>query len=117
MAVANRRWVTCETRRGAEDVLSLKLKQARQPIGSSSIDRTTLAKLAVQWLEIVGQSAKARTVQSYRHNLYVHILPALGRFRLDRLRKGAIRDFLIEKLRAGLSRNTVRLIHAKLRAM
>jgi len=45
------------------------------------------------------------------------ILPALGDVKIRQLPKGRIKTLLAEKLNRGLSRNTVRIVHATLRAM
>jgi integrase len=44
-------------------------------------------------------------------------VPVFGRLRLDQLERGTIKRFLAGKLNEGLTRNSVRIIHATLRGM
>jgi hypothetical protein len=48
--------------------------------------------------------------------LRVHIIPTLGSTKVRQLSKGYVKTFLAEKLKSGLSRNTVR-IHATVRGL
>jgi len=56
-------------------------------------------------------------LQGYRDTLRLHVLPALGRVKVRQLHKGHIRNLLTEKLQGNLARNSVRLIHATIRAL
>ena len=76
----------------------------------------TLAKYAERWLKLCA-SLKPGTQEGYEQKLRKHILPTLGQRRLKDLTRGDVRSLLAEKLQAGLARDTVRLIHATLRAM
>ena len=76
----------------------------------------TLAEYARRWLKLCA-SLKPGTQEGYEQKLRKHILPILGQRRLRNLTRGDVRSLLAEKLQAGLSRDTVRLIHATLRAM
>src|SRR5262245_17797999 len=129
-----RRWVTCETRRQAEDVLTERVREARQlmqPVVDSNI---TLNVYAERWLNLIAATVKPRTQKGYAKTLRLHILPVLGATRIRLLQKGRIKSFLAEKLREGkvkriletgvmkevrepLARDSVRIIHATLRAM
>ena len=114
---AIRRWVTCETRREAEAVLTAKLQQARQLIRPSVDQNITLAAYAERWLGLVQASIKPRTLASYRQTVRLHLVPHLGSTRICRLAKGRVKALLAAKLTGGLSRNSVRIVHATLRAM
>jgi hypothetical protein len=46
-----------------------------------------------------------------------HVLPVLGTCRVQYIDKGTIKNLLANKLAAWLSRNTVRILHATLRAL
>ena len=59
-------------------------------------------------------SLAPKTVTGYREMLHGHLLPELGSIKLQELRRGTVRDLLLRKHRAGLSKNTVRLIRATL---
>src|SRR3972149_8397840 len=112
-----RRWVTCSTKRDAEKVLAEKLREAGQPTKAVVDMNITIADYAVRWLSLLENNVKPRTLRSYEENLRIHLLPLFGRMKLRLLARGRIKSFLVEKQKVGLSRNTVRLIHATLRAM
>ena len=57
---------------------------------------------------------KASTVIRDRPILHKHLIPALGKKRLADLKPDAIQVMYAEKLTAGLSPTTVRLIHTTL---
>src|SRR3990172_6753810 len=84
------------------------MKPRRNPV--------TLAEYAQRWLKLCA-SLKPGTQEGYEQKLRKHILPTLGQRKLRELTRGNVRSLLAEKLQAGLSRDTVRLIHATLRAM
>jgi hypothetical protein len=72
---------------------------------------------AERWLAHVRGGLKARTIESYRGKLDLHILPAFGSLPLRKLHRSAIKALLAEKRAAGLGVDSVRLIHATLRGM
>ena len=113
-----RRWVTCETRRQAEDVLSERVRESRQvtrPVVDAGI---TLEAYATRWLGLISGSVKRRTAETYAGILTRHILPALGRLKVRELHRGRVKALLAEKLgRGGLSRGTVSLVQSTLRAL
>lgn len=112
-----RRWVTCRTRREAEDVLTEKLHESRQPTRPVADSNITLAAYAARWLGLISASVKLRTLETYQSTLRLHLLPVFGGVRVRQLHKGRVKAFLAQKLAAGLSRNSVRIIHATLRAL
>jgi len=112
-----RRWVTCSTKREAEKVLAEKLREAGQPTKAVVEMNITVADYAVRWLSLLENNVKPRTLRSYEENLRIHLLPLFGGAKLRLLARGRIKSFLVDKQKERLSRNTVRLIHATLRAM
>jgi len=112
-----RRWVTCSTKREAEKVLAEKLREAGQPTKSVVELNIAVSEYAARWLSLLESNVKPRTLRSYEENLRIHLLPSFGRTKLRLLARGRIKSFLVAKRKARLSRNTVRLIHATLRAM
>jgi integrase len=140
-AAGIRRWVTCETRRLAEDVLSAKLQESRQPTRPVVDPDITLADYAERWLVLIGSTVKPRTLDGHRYVLDLHVLPMLGRVKVRQLHKGQIRAFLALKLESGrlprqkkgdeggektkpvepaepgLARGSVRIIYSTLRAL
>ncbi len=129
-----RRWVTCQTRREANDLCADKQREARQAIRPLVDPDTTVAEYAERWLPLIKASVKRSTAESYEQTLKLHILPALGNVKVRQLPRGRIKTLLAEKLREGkvkrkvergvtkeirspLARDSVRIIHATLRAM
>ena len=129
-----RRWISCETRRQAEDVLSERLRESRQPVQPVVDTNITVAQYAERWLALIAAGLKPRTVETHRTALRLHVLPTPGRVKIRLLQKGHIKTLLAELLQRGwikeiteggvtrevrlpLSRGSVRIIHATLRAM
>ncbi len=112
-----RRWVTCQTRREAQGVLAKKFEESRQPTRPAVEPDITFGNYAERWLGLIVHSVKPRTLESYRNTLRLHLLPTFGGMKLRQLHKGWVKAFLAKKLASGLSRNSVRIIHATLRAL
>ena len=112
-----RRWVTCETKREAEKVLAEKLREAGHPTKAAVDPNVTIAQYGDRWLALRENSLKPTTLKSYAEKLRLHIVPRFGRIKLRLLSRGHIKTFLTDKQSDSLSRNTVRLIHATLRAI
>lgn len=69
--------------------------------------RQTVAEFLDEWLEKDAKpNVKARTYERYQEIVNVHLKPALGATRLDRLTPAAIAGLLVEKREAGLSGRT-----------
>ena len=83
-------------------------------------DRQPLAVFAAEWLD--GHRAKPSTMDSYRKNLRLHVLPTLGKIPLQSVTTAQI-DALYRKLEregrvdgtGGLSPTTVKYVHVILR--
>ncbi len=116
-ATGRRRWVTCATRREADSVLEQKLRDSRQTARPAVDPDIRTAAYAERWLSIIEAVLKPRTLDSYKRTLKLHLLPVFGTIKTRQLHKGRIKAFLAHKLTSGLSRNSVRIIHATLRAM
>ncbi len=117
-----RHWITCDTRREADAALGRVHRQPKRRSRPTVDSRITVAEYSRRWLELVranvaAGSLKPRTLESYEDTVRLHIVPAIGGSRVVDLDQSRILDFLSEKLAAGLSRNTVRIIHAALRRM
>ncbi len=76
----------------------------------------TVRSYSKHWLGLCAP-LKPGTIEGYEQKLRKHILPTLGRVHLRDLTRGQVKALLAQKLGARLSRDTVRLIHATLRAM
>lgn len=75
----------------------------------------TLSEFTERWLKAKQAEKKATTNESYSDTCRLHIKPALGRHRLNKLTTIHINDYLTQKLEAGLAPATVKrhkaLIH------
>lgn len=112
-----RRWRTFGSKREAEDFLAKTIPEVRQRRRAVVPVTTTLAQYADRWLHLIGCTVKPRTLTSYAGMLRLHVLPVLGAWRVQYIDKGTIKNLLANKLAAGLSRNTVRILHAALRVL
>lgn len=59
---------------------------------------------------------RPRTLANYRWTVERHVLPALGKLRLDKVRPEHLTRLYRDKVAAGLSPATVRYVHAVIRA-
>lgn len=75
-----------------------KLNDAKQHLSEHSdlpTSSITLEKWVAKWLtEIAPKNLNPNTLRSYRSSLTHHVVPRLGKRRLDRLQPGAIREAL-----------------------
>lgn len=121
-----RRWVPAGTRRAdAERVLAdlIRRKYDGEPVPT---EKLTLAEYLVErWLPIQKSRLRASTYDSYRRNIELHVIPALGRRPLEKLTAEDLDLFYAALLTGGrkriakegrrsaegLSAKTVRNIH------
>jgi integrase len=111
-----RRWESFRTKGQAEEAFARVVPASRERQVPAVHSGVTLAEYAGRWLGLCA-GLKPRTVQGYREKLKLHILPALGTFKVRKIHRSVIKSLLAEKQSSGLSVETVRLIHATLRAM
>jgi integrase len=111
-----RRWETYRTKTAAEDRLAVVLPASRERQHPAVSPDVTVREYAERWLTLCA-GLKPRTLESYRHKLNGHILPALGSFKVRKLHRGVIKTLLAEKQASGFAPDSVRLIHAALRRM
>jgi len=112
-----RRWVTCDTRGEAQGVLSEKLRESRQASRPAVNPDITVSAYLARWETLIASGIKSRTLADYKDTFRLHLTPAFGPMKIRHLHRGRIKVLLAEKLASGLSRNSVRIIHATLRAM
>jgi integrase len=74
--------------------------------------RTDLATYFSEWLDIIKPTVHIRTWQQYSHVAQRHLMPSLGRIKLNDLRPDQIQAVYTSKLEAGIGARTVRLMHA-----
>ncbi len=112
-----RRWKTFTTRRQAEDFLDAERPKCRQWSRALVHPDITLEKYAARWKQQIAATVKPRTVEAYTQILDQHLVPVFGSIKVRQLQRGQIKNLLVEKLNDGMARNTVRNLHACLRAM
>jgi len=112
--------VPAGTRRGDAEKLVTELVKRRNEGQTVVTDKATLGDYLVdRWLPIQRTRLRASTYDSYRRNIELHVIPALGRRPLDKLTVDDL-DLLYARLLmnghkgekgGGLSPKTVRYIH------
>jgi hypothetical protein len=83
--------------------------------------KETVASYFERWIDTysgrTSRGLRDTTRDGYRAMMKTHLLPTLGHVRLSRLRQRDLRDLATVLFARGLSRNTVRLALAPMRAM
>jgi hypothetical protein len=116
----HRHWETIGTnKKEAEDKLAEKMIEIRKGSYNPASGKVAVKEYARTWLKTYTQlnNLKASTVRSYGQCLDKYILPALGDLSLRAVRRDTVKVFVGNLGKQGLSRNSVRIIHATLRAM
>lgn len=97
-----RRWVQAGTRRGdAEKLLAELVKRSHQ--GETVVsEKLTLGEyLTERWLPVQEARLRKSSFESYRRNIELHVLPALGKRPLDQLTPEDIDMFYAALLKGG----------------
>src|SRR5215211_2128980 len=77
----------------------------------------TLGQWLERWLEDVVKPGKGhRTYATHRQQVRSHVAPAIGRIKLEALRKAHVDRLYSDLLRSGLAPSSVRRVHAVLHA-
>jgi integrase len=82
-------------------------RDSGRPVSTSG---QTLGKFLTSWLESIKHSVAVRTWDNYEAICRLHLIPALGKIRLERLTVEDIKALLNSKYEGGLSVTTVRHI-------
>jgi len=76
----------------------------------------TVEAFLTSWLaDIAGPKVRPRTAQMYEYVIRLHIVPVIGKVKLDRLTQGHVSALLQTATSAGLSPRTVQIVHGVLR--
>ncbi len=112
-----RRWITCDTKREAEEQLDARLKETKLLTGAAVCGDPdiTVKEFFDQWIQKVALTSKPRTAETYADYFRLHILPEFGEMKVRDLHRPRIKRWLVEKL-GSKSKGTVRLIIKILRA-
>ena len=79
-------------------------------------DQYSVGALLEEWLETIAKpTVRASTYRSYEMHVRVHIAPALGRVRLNKLTSQQVQRWLNERQEGGLSPSSVQRVRATLR--
>lgn len=97
-----RRWVAAGTRRADAERLLADLIRRKYEGESVPTEKLTLAEyLTERWLPVQKTRLRASTYDSYRRNVELHVIPALGRRPLDRLTVEDVDLFYADLLTTG----------------
>jgi integrase len=111
----DRRTVYGKTRAEVHEKVTALVRQAQQGIVAPNI-RLTVEQYLTSWLEEVARrTVRPRTYQNYELIVRRHIVPAIGRVRMNRLAAADVRRLLNRAADRDYSPSTVRHIHAVLR--
>src|SRR6266481_4223704 len=116
----HRHWETVGmNKKEAEDKLAEKMLEIRKGSYNPASAKVAVKEYAHTWLETYAQlnNLKASTVRSYGQCLNNYIQPALGALSLRAVRRDTVKVFIGNLGKRGLARNSVRIVHATLRAM
>lgn len=119
------RWHAAGPRRIDAERLVNELVKRRHNGETTTSDRSTLgAYLIERWLPLQKSRLRPRTHQSYKSVIGLHVVPRIGRIRLDKLQPDDLDGLYIDLLRngnrrgkvaGGLSPASVRYVHRVLR--
>jgi integrase len=102
-----RKYFYGETRKEVQEQLTKALRDVQQGLPVVT-GRLTVEMFLTRWLEdSVKPTVRPRTYEAYQYRVTKHVIPALGRFALDKLTPQHIQVFVNGKLRDGLSPQTV----------
>ncbi len=97
-----------------EKLLAIQLELQRRHLRTDRVP--TVAEFLEYWLaQSVAPRLRPLTLAGYTVNVRKHLVPALGKIRLDRLTPQQVQEMMNERLAAGFSAKTVRYTHQVLR--
>jgi len=124
VVISGRRYIRTFDRSLSRTLARENAAEARRKILAGESERTpspTLREYATQWLEDVAGELEGKTLSRYKQDLEGHVLPALGRLRLDEIDTPTVKAFLRAKREGVSSRtgkhyapDTIRLMRAAL---
>jgi integrase len=92
--------------------LQVALQEKQQGIVLTGTATQTVAQFLTDWLEnSQKQNVRPRTYERYEEIVRLHIVPVLGRYRLQKLSAQHVQAFYTKKLNEGLSASTVGVFH------
>jgi integrase len=98
-----------------EAIKKLKKASQEQEKGTLTVGpQHTVAQYLDYWLSVYKQKIRPRTYERYEKIIRLHLVPALGKIKLDKLLPQHLQSLYTKKLEEGLSANTVLVIHGML---
>jgi integrase len=94
-----------------------KLKKASQQQEQGTLatgPQYTVAQYLDYWLSVYKQKIRPRSYERYEQIIRLHLVPKLGKIKLDKLSPQHVQTLYTKKLEEGLSTNTVLVIHGML---
>jgi integrase len=102
---------------GTQQVAIKKLKKASQQQEQGTLTvgpQHTVAQYLDYWLNAYKQKIRPRSYERYEQIIRLHLVPILGKLKLDKLSPQHVQTLYTKKLEEGLSANTVLVIHGML---
>ncbi len=107
-----RKFVYGKTRKEAQERLQAALQELQQGIVLEGNAKQTVGQFLTDWVEnSQKQNVRPRTYERYEEIVRLHIVPVLGRHRLQKLSAQHVQAFYTKKLNEGLSAATVGVFH------
>ena len=105
--------ITTKTKKEANDWL-LKMRVQQDAGGRLNRPSLTLSEYLEEWLVSIESSLRPGTFYQYQMTVRKHILPSLGKWRMQELRGEYIQRLYVSKTKEGRGNRTVEMIHAVL---
>jgi integrase len=110
-----RKFVYGKTRKEVQEKLHAALQEQQQGIVLTGTARQTVAQFLEDWLENSQKLAvRPRTYERYAEIVRLHIIPVLGRHKLQKLSAQHVQAFYTKKVNEGLAPSTVGVFHSVL---
>jgi len=98
-----------------EAIKKLKKASQQQEQGTLTVGpQHTVAQYLDYWLSVYKQKIRPRSYERYEQIIRLHLVPTLGKLKLDKLSPQHVQLLYTKKLEEGLSTNTVLVIHGML---
>ncbi len=98
-----------------EAIRKLKKASQQQEQGTLTVGpQHTVAQYLDYWLGVYKPSIRPRSHERYEQIIRLHLVPVLGKIKLDKLSPQHVQQLYTKKLEEGLSPNTVLVIHGML---
>ena len=115
VALGKRRYLYGTTREEVAHKVTAALSATQQGIPLPA-DTETIERFLARWLsDTAATRVRPRTLANYEGLIRLHVVPELGKVRLNRLTPAQVQGLLNKKLANGLSPRTVELIRVVLR--